>query len=162
MEQYYGWFVFIHIIGLVLFAISHGASAFIAFRIRQERDPRVIGSLLATSQTATQTMYLGLVLLALGGIAAATTTGLWGEPWIIASVVVLLVVIFAMYGVASPYYIQLRRRVGDGLGTGTATSPVVTAAELDTLLDTRRPDILVAVGTIGLVVLVWLMVLKPG
>jgi hypothetical protein len=162
MEQYYSWFVFIHLIGLVLFAISHGASAFIAFRIRQERDPRVIGSLLATSQRATQTMYLGLLLLALGGIAAATSTGLWSQPWVIASVVVLLIVIVTMYAVASPYYIQLRRRVGDGLATGTETSPVVSATELETLLDTRRPDILVAVGTIGLVVLVWLMVLKPG
>jgi hypothetical protein len=30
------------------------------------------------------------------------------------------------------------------------------------MLDTRRPDILTAVGTIGLVLLVWLMVIKPG
>lgn len=78
MERYYGWFVFIHLIGLVLFAISHGASAFIAFPSRQERDP------------------------------------------------------------------------------------LFTAAGIGALLDTRRPDILVAVGTIGLVVLVWLMVLEPG
>jgi hypothetical protein len=30
------------------------------------------------------------------------------------------------------------------------------------MLDTRRPEILTIIGAIGLVVLVWLMVLKPG
>jgi hypothetical protein len=30
------------------------------------------------------------------------------------------------------------------------------------MLDTRRPEILLAVGSIGLLVLIWLMVLRPG
>ena len=30
----YPWFVFIHLIGLVLFAFGHGASAFVTYRIQ--------------------------------------------------------------------------------------------------------------------------------
>src|SRR5215218_101745 len=33
MTALYPWFVFAHLVGLVLFAISHGASAFVAFRV---------------------------------------------------------------------------------------------------------------------------------
>ena len=108
----YPWFVFAHIVGVVLFAISHGASAFVAFRMRSDRDPHTVASLLAMSQLATGPMYVGLVLLGVGGIGAATIGGLWGEPWVIASVVVLLIVIGVMYSVASPYYVNLRKAVG--------------------------------------------------
>ena len=45
---------------------------------------------------------------------------------------------------------------------GTEGSPVVDEAALVDVLDTRRPDILLTVGGLGLVVLVWLMVLKPA
>ena len=67
-----------------------------------------------------------------------------------------------MYAVASPYYMGLRKTIGDGLQTGTEGSPVVDQAALVRLLDTRRPDILLLVGGLGIVVLVSLMVLKPG
>ena len=67
-----------------------------------------------------------------------------------------------MYAVASPYYMGLRKTVGDGLQTGADGSPVVDQAALVKVLDTRRPDILLLVGGLGIVVLVSLMVLKPG
>lgn len=153
------WFVFAHVVGLVLFAISHGASAYAAYRMRGERDLHTVASILHMSRLATGPMYVGLVLLLVGGAGAATAGGLWTTPWVIASIVVLVVVIAVMYSVASPYYIRLRQAVGDpeaGLA-GTATPEEVAA-----LLDSRRPDVLLAVGTVGLLVLVWLMVLKPG
>ena len=45
MAEFYPWFVVAHLVGLVLFAVSHGASAFMAFRVRGERDPVVVDSL---------------------------------------------------------------------------------------------------------------------
>ncbi len=158
MSAFYPWFVFAHIVGVVLFAISHGASAYAAFRMRSDRDPHTVASLLAMSQLATGPMYVGLVLLGIGGIGAATIGGLWGEPWVIASVVVLLIVIGVMYSVASPYYVNLRKAVA-GAEPG---QPPVEPAELERMLQSRRPEVLVTVGTVGLLVLVWLMVLRPG
>ena len=151
----YQWLVLVHLVGLVIFAISHGASAFMAFRIRADRDPRVVASHLAGSGMAIGPMYVGLLLLGIGGLGAAWNAGLLLAPWVVASYVVIVLIIGAMYGLATPYYRQLRELVGDG-------TTAVDQARLDAALASRRPDILVTVGVLGLVVLVWLMVMKPG
>lgn len=59
----HSWLVFIHLVGLVLFAIAHGASMFLAFRIRAERNGTIVAGHLATSQMAVGLMYVGLLLL---------------------------------------------------------------------------------------------------
>jgi hypothetical protein len=153
--QLYPWFVFAHLAGLVLFAISHGASAFMAFRLRRARDPQTIAALLEVGQWSIGPMYVGLLLLIVGGLGAAWTANLWSQPWLIASIVVFAIVLVTMWAVASPYYMGLRKAVTEG---GTGASADALAAQLDS----RRPEILAAVGTIGLLVLVWLMVIKPG
>jgi hypothetical protein len=162
MADYYSWFVLLHLLGLVLFVASHGASMFAAFALRQQKDPRAVASTLAVSQRATRLAYVGLLLLIVGGVLAASSTNLWGQAWIIWSVIVLIAVLISMYSLATPYYIRLRQTVGDGLQTGTAESPTVDQAALTQMLETRRPDLLLLVGGLGIVVLVALMVLKPG
>lgn len=151
----YQWLVFLHLVGLVLFAAAHGISAYTAFRIRQERDPRIVASHLGASKIATGPMYVGLLLLAIGGLGAAGAGGLLLAPWVIASYVVLVAVLVVMYTVATRYYVELRQLVGDG------SAPVDRSA-LEAALDSRRPEILALVGFGGLLVLIWLMVIKPG
>ncbi len=158
MEQFYSWFVVAHLVGLVLFTISHGASAFMAFRLRSERDPVVVESLLKVGQLSVGPMYLGLVLLSIGGLGAAAGANLWGAPWVIASIVVFIIVLVVMWAVASPYYMGLRKSLEARAPDGR---PAIEPAELTRQLDTRRPEILALVGTVGLLVLVWLMVIKP-
>jgi hypothetical protein len=41
-------------------------------------------------------------------------------------------------------------------------APPIAVEDLSRRLDNRRPEILAAVGGIGLLILTWLMVLKPG
>jgi hypothetical protein len=159
MASLYPWFVFAHLVGLVLFAISHGASAYMAFRIRSDGDPHTVAALLDMSDLAKGPMYIGLVLILVGGAGAATIAGMWLTPWVIASIVVLFVVLAVMYSVATPYYGELRKAMGDPAAGVPAT---ISPDELERRLATRRPEALLAVGTVGLVVLVWLMVLKPG
>lgn len=159
MTWLYPWFVFAHLIGLVLFAISHGASAYMAFRIRSDRDSHTVASLLAMSEFAKGPMYAGLLLILVGGAGAATVGGIWLTPWVIASIIVLFMVLAVMYAIATPYYGELRKAVGDPVGGAPVT---VTPDELERMLDSRRPEALLAVGTAGLLILVWLMVLKPG
>jgi predicted integral membrane protein DUF2269 len=159
VEALYLWFVVIHLIGLVLFAISHGASAFMSFRLRSERDPVVVDSLLKVGQMGVGPMYIGLLLLTVGGLGAAAGANLWGKTWVIASIVVFIVVLVVMWAVASPYYMGLRKAFEE---RGQDGRPAIEPSALARMLDTRRPEILSLVGTVGLVLLVWLMVIKPG
>ena len=159
MAEFYPWFVFAHLLGLVVFSITHGASAFMAFRLRGERDPVVVDSLLKVGQLSIGPMYIGLVLLTVGGLGAAASANLWGQPWVLASIGVFIVVLVVMWAVASPYYMGLRKTLEERAPDGR---PTIEPSALARMLDTRRPDILTLVGTIGLVLLVWLMVIKPG
>ncbi len=158
MTEPYTWFVFLHLAGLVLFAAAHGVSMFMAYRIRPERDPSIVLANLTWSNTATRVATVGLLALLIGGVGAATVSDAWGTRWVQVSVVVLVVVIAGMYGVGARYYYALRGRLAP---EALAETPL-TETELANLLDSRVPDVLTAIGGIGLLVLVWLMVFKPG
>src|SRR6188472_1859211 len=159
MAEFYLWFVFAHLAGLVLFAISHGASAFMAFRLRSAPDVPTAQAILKMGQLSITPMYIGLLLLIIGGLGAAASGDLFGRPWVIAPIVVFIAVLLVMWIVASPYYMRLRKSLEEPAADGAAT---VTWDDLKGQLDSRRPEILLSVGTIGLLLLVWLMVIKPG
>jgi hypothetical protein len=70
--------------------------------------------------------------------------------------VVLAVVIGVMYAVATGYYVRLRElATGEG-GEGADPSALQAA------LVSRRPELLAVVGTSGLFILLWLMVVRPN
>ena len=161
MAELFPWFVLLHIAGLVIFVACHGVSMFVAFRIRTQREPRAIAAGLDASSAAIGPMYLGLLLLIVGGLGAAAGGDLWTQPWIIASAIVLVIVLAAMYMVATPYYRRVREAVGATVQGKPPESPPASPDELAALLDTRRPEILALVGGGGLLILLWLMVLRP-
>ena len=113
-------------------------------------------------------MYAGLGILLLAGITAGMVGGWFGRGWIWASLGILVLVVGAMYGLASRYYGELRLAVGASWQRGAAgrsatgtPRPTLTREELDRFLDTRRPDAIAAVGIVGLVAIVFLIVVKP-
>ena len=163
MAELYPWFVYVHILGLVIFAVCHGVSMFVAFRVRANRHARpAVAAALEASSAALGPMYIGLVLLGIGGFGAAFGAGIITAPWVLASIVVSIIVLGAMYGVATPYYKKVRQAAGVSNQGKPPEVPPASDDELAALLDTRRPEVLMAVGGVGLLVLVWLMVLKPG
>jgi len=77
---------------------------------------------------------------------------------VIASYVVVVVTLLAMWAMGSGFYYPLR----EGL-TGTEKTPRLDDAELRaTLTGSRRPEALAGVGLTALVLLIWLMTIKPG
>src|SRR5712691_11713059 len=59
-------------------------------------------------------MYVGLVILLIGGITAAFMAGLWGRGWIWAAIALLVALIAFMYARATRYYGEVRRAAGLG------------------------------------------------
>ncbi len=159
MATLYPWFVLAHVLGMLLFVGAHGVSMWMSFRVRAERDRAAVIGLLATSAAATRVAYLGLLLLGIGGIGAATIAGLWTTTWVLGSVAVLVAAFVVMYAVAAPYYYGLRDAIAGNAKKGV---PPVDDEELAARLVSRRPEVLAATGGLALVVLVALMVLKPS
>jgi cytochrome bd-type quinol oxidase subunit 2 len=163
MAEFYGWFVLLHIIGLVVFAVCHGVSMFVAFRVRASRHQRAaVAAAMDASSSSITPMYLGLLLLIIGGLGAAAGGNLLTAPWVIASAVLLVVVVGLMYAIATPYYRSVRAAVSIQAPGAAPVGDPLTDDELARMLDTRRPEILLVVGGVGLVLLLWLMVMKPG
>jgi hypothetical protein len=165
LTPYLSWIVFIHIAGAFGFVLSHGASAFVAFRVRGERDPARIGALLDLSSSSLGVMYVSLVVVFVAGVLAAIVGGYFnGRFWPWAAILTLFLVAGAMYPLATEHYTRVRQAIGARTGREKPGDPAVVpldAAGLAALLDNRRPEAIAAVGGIGLLVLLWLMVLKP-
>lgn len=164
MDSLYNWIVFLHVAGAFTFVLAHGVSAGVALKLRQERDVPRVQALLELSNVATQGTYVGLVILLIGGITAAFMAGLWGRGWIWTAIALLVVMIAFMFARASRYYGEVRRAAGlayyiPGKGSGVPAAP--NSAELARLLGSSRATELAAVGTVGLLAIIWLMVMKP-
>jgi hypothetical protein len=164
VDSPYNWIVFLHVIGAFTFVLAHGVSAGVALKLRQEREVPRVQALLDLSNTATQGMYVGLLVLLIGGITAAFMAGLWGRGWIWTAIALLVAMIAFMWVRASRYYGELRRAAGLayyilGKGSGAPTAPDTVA--LAQLLGSSRPMELAGVGATGLILIIWLMVMKP-
>jgi hypothetical protein len=164
LVPYLPWIVFLHIAAAFGFVLSHGVSAFVAFRVRGERDPARIAALLDLSASSIGVMYGSLLLVVVFGILGAVVGGYFSRGWPWAAIVTLVVVSGAMYPLATSFYGGIRRALGQRVQADKATNAPATPlppAELVALLDNRRPEAITAVGVIGLLVILWLMVLKP-
>jgi hypothetical protein len=160
----YPWLVFLHVAGAFTFVLGHGASAMAAIRLRSERDPGRVRALLELSSASLTVAYVGLLLLLAAGIAAGFGGGFWGSFWIWASLALLVLISAAMYPLGSQYYAKVRNAVGLKSYQDKKDDPEpqpASAAELDALLTSSRPALLAAIGGGGLLVIVWLMVVKP-
>jgi hypothetical protein len=161
--EIYPWIVLLHVVGAFVFAIAHGVSAFSAFAIRAARqDPNRVRAFLEVSGYSLGAMYVGLLMLLVGGVWAGIAGDHFGRGWIWAALVLLVVIIVVMYAMASRFYGEARTAVGlpsqtEKNPTGPGASPEALAA----LLDNRRPEVLVTIGGLGFLVILWLMVVKP-
>ncbi len=161
-----GWMVLLHILATFGFLAVHGISMGVAFRIRQENDRERIRTLLQLSSASLSLLGIFGILLILSGIVAGIVGGWWtnGQLWLWASIVVLVLVLIGMYVVPSTYFEKLRRAVGlETRETEKKGIPVTPASdeELAALIVSGRPYLAAAIGVSGLIVITYLMVLKP-
>jgi uncharacterized membrane protein len=155
----YTWMVFVHLVGVFGFLLAHGVSAGVAWRLRTERDPAALRTLLALSASMRGLMYGSLALLLVGGIAAGLVGHWWGQVWIWASAALLILVAGAALFLALTYFRRLRHTLCEH---ERAPNSGTTTGSLHTLLASPAPLLLSIVGLAGLLAILWLMVFKPG
>ena len=163
MEGLYQWVVLLHVIAGFTFALAHGVSAAVALKLRGEREIPRVQALLDLSRYATNGMYGSIFVLLVAGIAATFIAGLWGRGWIWAAIVLLVLLFIAMYARAATWFRDLRRAAGQPYETGKGAQPAEAAdvAKLAALTASSRPMEIAAIGYGGLVLILWLMVMKP-
>jgi len=150
--------VFVHVVGVFGFLISHGVSVMVTFRLRRERDPAKVNDLLALSGSSIRAFYWSLGVLLLGGVVAGFLGHWWGKAWIWTALALLVLTSLAMYGMARPYY----RRVGVVARAVAGGSQAVTEDQLVSILRSRRPVSVTGIGFAGLAAILYLMMFKPS
>ena len=105
-------------------------------------------------------------MLLVSGVAAGIVGGRWtnGELWLWVSLGVLIATTVAMYYLMTYPVAAIRSGLGiqgmDDKKKGIMPTPV-SDAELEVLLTSRRPVIGAAVGIGAILVITWLMEMKP-
>jgi uncharacterized membrane protein len=164
LTPYLGWIVFLHVVGAFVFAAGHGVSMLVAFRLRRETDRARMAALLDVSAASLNVAGIGLLVLLVAGIVAGIVAGSFGRGWIWVSLVLFIVIGGLMTPVGGIYFNEVRLAIGLRTRNMKQTDPLPMAlpdGELATLLATRRPEALLAIGGGGFVVIVWLMMFRP-
>jgi plastocyanin/uncharacterized membrane protein len=151
------WWVFLHIAGAFGFLMAHGVSAYVTLRLPKERDPARVSQLLELSASSVGFMWNSIGLLLIGGIAAGFTGQFWGQGWIWAAIVILVVVMAAMYAMGTTWAKRLRT-ISSAMVGGTEA---VSRSQFEEILRSKRPYTIAAIGFVGLLAILWLMIFKP-
>jgi hypothetical protein len=150
------WWLLLHLAGVLAFVGAHGVSMFVLYRIRGERARQRIAELIAFSGTTTRPMYIALVVLTIGGVGAGLTLHLFSQWWLWISILILLTTIGLMTGLAAPYF----RRITAACEYARAACRV-SDEELSELLRSGEAHVITAIGGVGLLAILYLMLFKP-
>lgn len=156
--MYRYWFM-LHIIGVVAFMATHGVSMFAMYRIRNlDLDRSRIADAIAFSGVTTRPMYISLLVLVVAGFVAGVQ-GKWIDDWWIwLAVVVLVITSGLMTAIAAPYF----RRITEACAVRPSGVPRTSDEELQSLLRGSTTTLITVIGSVGLLVILYLMIFKPG
>jgi hypothetical protein len=165
LAPYHQSIVFVHMLGVFGFLLAHGVSAGVLFRLRTERDPIAVRTLVDLSAQSFRARDVSGLVFFFSGILAGFSGGHWasGKLWIWASLVVLFVVGGVMTPLGKSYIDRVRSAVGidPKAKRGQSVLGDVDHAALDEATLSGRPVVLGVLGLGGIVALAWLMMFKP-
>jgi len=161
--EFYPWVVVGHVILVILAFGAHGVSAFAMFRVKQETDRQRMIGVLDLSQVALIGAGIALLIAVVLGIVAALMGGHFARLWTWASIVIVVLVWIAMTPMAANPMNRVRQALGQPsrLDGKAPPPPPATDAELAAAQAKLRPELVAAIGIGAIVLLVWLMELKP-
>ena len=155
----YLWIVFLHILGVFGFLLAHGVSLYVAFRVQREKDIHGIRALLGLSASAVMASLIGLIVLLGAGIALAFMGHWWSQGWVWTSLALFVLIWASMSIFTGPAF--RRARMAAGFTGPTTVNESSVSEKLPQAIAELRPMIPMVIGGVGLIVILWLMVLKP-
>jgi uncharacterized membrane protein len=158
----YHWLVFLHVIGIFGFLVSHGASASIFFALRRERNIDRVRLLLQLSVSSFRFLGISFLVLLLSGVIAGFVGQWWGYGWIWLSLLLLIAIYIGMSLLGTRVLNTIRQGIGLPSTYGQPPRPELMSAEmLDMLLSQSQPTRLALLGFGGISLIAWLMMFKP-
>lgn len=166
LNDYQDWLIIGHVLAAFFFFAVHGVSMVVWWRLRTVRDRGQIRSLLELSGSTFTGMTIAGLALIITGIVAGIGGGWWfnGQWWLWISIGLLVVVIGAMTPLLAFPLNDARRAVGIPTQEDTKKGVVPEPADdatLERALTNPRPRIGAAIGIVGIVLITWLMEMKP-
>ena len=155
----YRFWVFLHLVGMAGFLVSHGVSMAALFQVRAagtDRD-RIL-AICEGSKRMNRPMYLFTILLLVGGVAAGIDATSFDEFWLWGSLLILVATMAIMSFTATPYM----KRVREGCTRWADGTYTLSDGELEATLRGPMTMVVSLTGAVALVVILYLMVFKPG
>jgi hypothetical protein len=151
------WLVYLHIASVLALLGTHGTSMTVLYRIRRERDRRRILDLVTFSGETITPMYISLAAIVVTGVLLGLKVHAFSLWWIWAAIVILVVTAALMGVVARPYF----ARVKEACQMRPSGVPRVSDEELGEILRAPTAHVISAIGVIGLLAILYLMVFQP-
>jgi hypothetical protein len=151
-------------VGVILFVLAHFVSVVVLLLIQRQRDPSTLRRLLTVSRQSLLVALIGLALWFLGGVVAGFSGNWWtsGRLWIWASLVLAIAIIGLMTPMGRFYFNRVREAVGiDPQTNAVNLDATIDPGAVDVAVRSGQPLLLAALGTIGLLVIFWMMLAKP-
>ena len=164
LNSMYEWVVFLHVIGVFGFAMAHGASVFVAFRLQQEQEVGRLRALLDLSRLSLRGMSGSTILLLIAGIVAGFMGRWWGQAWIWISIGILVVITVVMILISGRAYYPLRTALGMPGPWDKVEGPPgepVSDEEIRTFIVAGHPRLMTIIGVGGFLIVLGLMRFKP-
>jgi uncharacterized membrane protein len=152
----YQWWKFIHLVGVVGFMAAHGTSMAATYLLRRIREPSKIAGVLQLSAATVTTFYLSTLVLLAGGIGAGIVGNWFAQGWIWVSLGLLIAVGILMFPLARGYFRRIRMVI-ELIDSGTE----VSAGDFARVLDSGQPLLITGTGSVAILLMVFLMVIKP-
>ncbi|HUG31262.1 MAG TPA: DUF2269 family protein [Acidimicrobiia bacterium] len=152
----YAWWKFIHLAGVVGFVAAHGASMAATVLMRRIREPQQVSGVLQLSAATVGVFYVSTLVLLAGGIGAGVQGRWFDQGWIWVSLGLLVGVGILMFPMARGHFRRIRM-VLELMDSGTA----VSRDDFARVLDSGNPILTAGTGSVALLLIVYLMVLKP-
>jgi uncharacterized membrane protein len=152
----YGWWKFIHLAGVVGFVAAHGTSMAATVMLRRFKEPQQVAGILQLSAATVSAFYISTVVLLVGGVGAGVVGQWFDEGWIWVSLGLLIGVGILMFPIARRHFRRIRM-VLELMDTGTA----VSRDDFIRVVSSGNPILTAGTGFVALLLIVYLMVLKP-